>query len=79
MANALRWPLLGAALLSVGAAWADGPSKVKARDQKTTSSGLKYSILKQGKGPAAQKDQHVVVHYTGWLESSPDGTKAWWA
>ncbi len=38
----------------------------------TTASGLKYQILKKGKGPAAQAGQTVSVHYTGWLTN---GTK----
>jgi peptidylprolyl isomerase len=38
----------------------------------TTASGLKYEILKRGKGPVAQAGQTVSVHYTGWLT---DGTK----
>ena len=38
----------------------------------TTSSGLKYQILKAGTGAVAQPGQKAVVHYTGWLEN---GTK----
>lgn len=33
----------------------------------TTASGLKYQILKVGKGPVAKAGQTVSVHYTGWL------------
>lgn len=38
----------------------------------TTSSGLRYEILKAGQGEEARPGQTVVVHYTGWLEN---GTK----
>ncbi len=38
----------------------------------TTASGLKYQVLKKGKGPVAQAGQTVSVHYTGWLTN---GTK----
>lgn len=33
----------------------------------TTASGLKYQIIKEGNGQAAQKGNTVKVHYTGWL------------
>jgi len=39
---------------------------------KTTSSGLKYYIIKEGDGPAVEKDKQVSVHYSGFLL---DGTK----
>jgi FKBP-type peptidyl-prolyl cis-trans isomerase FkpA len=45
----------------------------------TTKSGLKYSDLKAGSGPAAKAGNTVSVHYTGWLtdgkkfDSSLDG------
>jgi len=38
----------------------------------TTPSGLKYEVLKKGKGAVAKAGQTVTVHYTGWLT---DGTK----
>jgi FKBP-type peptidyl-prolyl cis-trans isomerase FkpA len=38
----------------------------------TTASGLKYQVLKKGKGAVAKAGQTVTVHYTGWLT---DGTK----
>ena len=46
---------------------AKGVSKVK-----TTASGLKYEVLKEGTGDVAKAGQHVTVHYTGWLTN---GTK----
>lgn len=50
-----------------------GPTKVDQSKLKSTSSGLKYAILKEGKGAEAKAGQPVEVHYTGWLQS--DGTK----
>ncbi len=41
-------------------------------DKATTKSGLKYEVLKVGKGERAQNGDKVSVHYTGWLT---DGTK----
>jgi FKBP-type peptidyl-prolyl cis-trans isomerase len=38
----------------------------------TKPSGLKFQVLKRGKGPFAMAGQTVSVHYTGWLT---DGTK----
>lgn len=38
---------------------------------KTTASGLKYAIIKQGDGPAVEADKVVTVHYSGYLQ---DGT-----
>jgi len=35
----------------------------------TTSSGLRYEILKAGEGAVAESGRTVVVHYTGWLEN----------
>jgi FKBP-type peptidyl-prolyl cis-trans isomerase len=49
-----------------------GPTKVEEKDYKTSKSGLKYAILKEGKDPAAKSGQKVTVHYTGWLT---DGKK----
>jgi FKBP-type peptidyl-prolyl cis-trans isomerase len=51
----------------------EGPTKVDAADYKTTDSGLKYAILKEGDGDEAKDGDLVQVHYTGWLES--DGKK----
>ena len=39
------------------------PSKFKEQG------GVKYAILKEGKGPAIKTHQNAVVHYTGWTES----------
>jgi peptidylprolyl isomerase len=41
-------------------------------DLKTTASGLRYRIVKQGSGPSPSDGAQVTVHYTGWLL---DGTK----
>jgi peptidyl-prolyl cis-trans isomerase A (cyclophilin A) len=41
-------------------------------DLKTTSSGLRYRIVRQGSGPSPSDGAQVTVHYTGWLL---DGTK----
>ncbi len=41
-------------------------------DTVTTASGLKYIVIKQGDGAAAQVGQTVSVHYTGWFT---DGQK----
>jgi len=39
---------------------------------KTTSSGLKYAMIKEGEGTFADSGNVVTVHYSGYLE---DGTK----
>jgi len=50
-------------------------------DVKTTPSGLRYKILKQGSGPSPSDGALVTVHYTGWLldgtvfDSSKDAGK----
>lgn len=46
--------------------------KVDPASFKTTASGLKYSIISEGTGPAADSGKVVTVHYSGFLE---DGTK----
>jgi peptidylprolyl isomerase len=38
---------------------------IKASDTVTTSSGLKYIVLKKGNGPTPKAGQIVKVHYTG--------------
>lgn len=65
---------VGAALLLTIAAVA-APTKVDAKKFKTTKSGLKYAIIKEGKkgGAVAKAGQVVSVHYTGWLQA--DGSK----
>jgi len=37
-----------------------------------TASGLRYEVLREGKGTEARAGRKVFVHYTGWLT---DGTK----
>jgi len=51
------------------AAKGPGPTKVNPSAFTTTASGLKYAILKPGKGPEVKTHQEAVVHYTGWLQS----------
>lgn len=34
---------------------------------KTTASGLKYEVIKEGTGTSPQMGQRVTVHYAGWL------------
>ena len=46
--------------------------KVDPASFKTTSSGLKYAIIKDGDGTFADSGNVVTVHYSGYLE---DGTK----
>ncbi len=48
-----------------------GPPAVSG-DTVTTTSGLKYIVITEGSGPAAEPGQAVRVHYTGWLA---DGRK----
>ena len=47
-----------------GAARADGGG-----DFETSSSGLKYKIVKEGTGAIPSAGQTVNVHYTGWLDN----------
>jgi len=46
-----------------------GPAKVAAGKYKTLPGGLKYAVLKPGKGKVAAHGD-VEVHYTGWLQSN---------
>ena len=39
----------------------------QSNDTLTTSSGLKYIILKSGKGKKSEPGKVAEVHYTGWL------------
>jgi FKBP-type peptidyl-prolyl cis-trans isomerase len=55
--NALAKPLLGRIALAVN----------KGVQTITTPSGLKYTVLKAGKGATPKPGQAVVVHYTGTL------------
>lgn len=48
-----------------------GPTKLSEDQYRTLPGGLKYAVLQEGSGPAAEHQQ-VSVHYTGWLQ---DGTK----
>jgi FKBP-type peptidyl-prolyl cis-trans isomerase len=57
--------------MSALAAAPAAPTKVKGKGI-TTASGLKYYVLKPGKGVAAKSGDKVKVHYTGWLTN---GTK----
>lgn len=45
------------------------PTKVAAARFKTLPGGLKYAVLKPGKGKVAAHG-NVQVHYTGWLQSN---------
>ena len=45
------------------------PTKVAAARFKTLPGGLKYAVLKPGKGEVAAHG-NVQVHYTGWLQSN---------
>jgi peptidylprolyl isomerase len=46
------------------------PTKVAASKFKTLPGGLKYAVLKPGKGNPVPAHSQVDVHYTGWLQSS---------
>jgi FKBP-type peptidyl-prolyl cis-trans isomerase len=48
------------------------PTKVDEAAFKTTPSGLKYAVIKEGTGAEAKQGDGVKVHYTGWLK---DGGK----
>ena len=46
---------------------ADAPKKFT-----TTESGLKYRILRKGKGQQPKATDRVEVHYKGWLDSGKE-------
>lgn len=50
----------------------DAASQAVAAGAVTTPSGLSYTDLVTGTGPAPTSGKNVTVHYTGWLEN---GTK----
>ncbi len=72
--------LIGAVLVlitvaAVAAACSQSPSPgagAGGGNEVTTSSGLKYTDVKEGTGAQPRAGQTAVVHYTGWLL---DGTK----
>jgi len=45
------------------------PFEVKGVEQVTTSTGLKYQVVRAGSGPKPETGQTVIVHYTGYLEN----------
>ncbi len=69
IAMAALSPLCGGAVLNAAPKAPEAPAKVDANKFKTLSGGLKYAILKPGKGKTAGHG-NVEVHYTGWLQSS---------
>ncbi len=48
------------------------PLSAQAQDTVTTASGLKYTIIKKGKGRKAEQGEFILAHYTGTLT---DGTE----
>jgi FKBP-type peptidyl-prolyl cis-trans isomerase len=48
------------------------PTKVEESSYKTSATGLKYAVIKEGSGAVAKDGDHVKVGYTGWLK---DGGK----
>jgi FKBP-type peptidyl-prolyl cis-trans isomerase FkpA len=71
LALSCAFGLLAAPHLANGGGAPAAPAKVTGKPT-TTASGLKYYILKPGKGEVAKAGQQVSVHYTGWLTN---GTK----
>ncbi len=41
--------------------------KEAAKKEHSSQSGLKWTVLKEGKGERPKRGDRVVVHYTGWL------------
>ncbi len=80
-----RVSLVAVALLMAGVAFAEekakevphpelpqGAGKIDEKAPKTfteTKSGLKYRILREGKGKKPTADQSVDVNYHGWLDN----------
>jgi FKBP-type peptidyl-prolyl cis-trans isomerase len=71
-----RWNIVVAAVLLTASGYAvqaakapAAPTKVAASKFKTLPGGLKYVILKPGKGTTAVHGD-IDVHYTGWLKSN---------
>jgi peptidylprolyl isomerase len=79
----LALPLALAAQAPTAAAPKPAPKKAKKAPAKpkkgpamlTTESGLKYVDTKVGTGPAPQKGQQCLVHYTGWLDQKGERGK----
>lgn len=46
------------------------PTKVDAKQFKSLPGGLKYAVLKPGKGDEAKTGTKAYVQYTGWLKSN---------
>src|SRR3954451_6731616 len=57
----------GLAILALAATATLAAPPTEVGKAKTTPSGLQYSTVKPGTGPAAQPGQQVSVHYTGTL------------
>ena len=45
------------------------PFNTKGKKKIKSKTGLKYYIIKEGEGPAAEKDKIVTVHYTGYFKN----------
>lgn len=52
-----------------GEAAAPAASSADAKDFKTTTSGLKYKIIKPGTGKKPKPSNTVLAHYKGWLDN----------
>jgi len=56
-------------LLEVQKPLEPGPADADAAEEfSTTKSGLKYKVLRKGKGPKPKATTTVTVHYKGWLD-----------
>lgn len=73
----MRWWKVATAAMAVGATISApvlakapaAPQKVALSKFRTLPGGLKYAVLKSGKGKVAAHG-NVQVHYTGWLQSN---------